>query len=352
MPTSRRASARRRAAWGSRTSSSRRWRATISPTAAPAQFAATIRAVRAAAPAARIEVLTPDFKDQEGPLRTVLAAEPDVFNHNLETVPRLSPTVRPQAGYRRSLHVLAEAKRLRPAGATKSGIMVGLGETPEEIHAVMADLARRRLRSADDRPVSAADARAPAGARLRDARRSSPSTRGDGRALGFRTWRPARSCAAPTTPKRPSAPPSGEVHVKPSPAMDFPRIKRLPPYVFNVVGDLKLAARRAGEDIIDLGMGNPDGPTPPHVVAEAGRGGAASRRTTATRCRAASTSCALAICDWYQRRYGVELDPDTRGDRRPSARRKGIGAPGARDARPGRRRASARARRTRSTSTR
>jgi len=107
-------------------------------------FAATIRAVRAAAPVARIEVLTPDFKDREGPLRTVLAAEPDVFNHNLETVPRLSPTVRPQAGYRRSLHVLAEAKRIRPEGATKSGIMVGLGETPEEIREVMTD-----LRSAD-----------------------------------------------------------------------------------------------------------------------------------------------------------------------------------------------------------
>jgi lipoic acid synthetase len=103
-------------------------------------FAATICAVRAVAPEARIEVLTPDFKDKEGPLRTVLAAEPDVFNHNLETVPRLSPTVRPQAGYRRSLHVLAEAKRIRPAGATKSGLMVGLGEMPEEIYEVMADL--------------------------------------------------------------------------------------------------------------------------------------------------------------------------------------------------------------------
>jgi lipoic acid synthetase len=103
-------------------------------------FAATIHAVRAVAPAARIEVLTPDFKDQEGPLRTVLAAEPDVFNHNLETVPRLSPTVRPQAAYRRSLHVLAEARRIRPEGTTKSGIMIGLGETPEEVHDVMADL--------------------------------------------------------------------------------------------------------------------------------------------------------------------------------------------------------------------
>ncbi|MEO6028857.1 MAG: lipoyl synthase [Candidatus Binatia bacterium] len=105
-----------------------------------AHFAATILAVRAAAPTARIEVLTPDFKDQEAPLRTVLAAAPDVFNHNLETVARLSPSVRPQAGYQRSLRVLAEAKRLRPAGTTKSGLMVGLGETPDEIHAAMADL--------------------------------------------------------------------------------------------------------------------------------------------------------------------------------------------------------------------
>jgi lipoic acid synthetase len=103
-------------------------------------FAATIHAVRDAAPLARIEVLTPDFKDQEGPLRTVLAAEPDVFNHNLETVQRLSPMVRPQAAYRRSLHVLAEARRIRPEGTTKSGIMIGLGETPDEVHEVMADL--------------------------------------------------------------------------------------------------------------------------------------------------------------------------------------------------------------------
>lgn len=105
-----------------------------------AHFAATIHAVRAAAPAARIEVLTPDFKDEEGPLRTVLDAEPDVFNHNLETVRRLTPSVRPQAGYERSLRVLAAAKRLRPHGSTKSGLMVGLGETPEEIHQAMADL--------------------------------------------------------------------------------------------------------------------------------------------------------------------------------------------------------------------
>ncbi len=105
-----------------------------------AHFAATVRAVRAAAPSARIEVLTPDFKGEEAPLRTVLDAAPDVFNHNLETVARLSRAVRPQASYARSLDVLARAKRLRPAIRTKSGLMVGLGETPDEVRAAMADL--------------------------------------------------------------------------------------------------------------------------------------------------------------------------------------------------------------------
>ena len=110
------------------------------PDGGAAHFAATIRAVRAAAPAARIEVLTPDFKGDETPLRTVLDAEPDVFNHNLETVSRLSRTVRPQASYPRSLQVLARAKRLRPSILTKSGLMVGLGESSSEIRAAMVDL--------------------------------------------------------------------------------------------------------------------------------------------------------------------------------------------------------------------
>ncbi|MBI3768622.1 MAG: lipoyl synthase [Deltaproteobacteria bacterium] len=105
-----------------------------------AHFAATIRAVRAAAPSARIEVLTPDFKGEQAPLRTVLDAAPDVFNHNLETVARLARAVRPQASYTRSLDVLARAKRLRPLVATKSGLMVGLGETPAEVRAAMQDL--------------------------------------------------------------------------------------------------------------------------------------------------------------------------------------------------------------------
>lgn len=110
------------------------------PDGGAAHFAATVRAVRDAAPGARIEVLTPDFKGDEAPLRTVLDAVPDVFNHNLETVARLSRAVRPQASYPRSLAVLARAKRLRPSMLTKSGLMVGLGETQAEVRAAMADL--------------------------------------------------------------------------------------------------------------------------------------------------------------------------------------------------------------------
>jgi lipoic acid synthetase len=105
-----------------------------------AHFAATIRALRAEAPAARVEVLTPDFKGDPAALRVVLDAGPDVFNHNLETVRRLSPLVRPQASYERSLGVLAYAKRLAPHLRTKSGLMVGLGETASEIEAAMGDL--------------------------------------------------------------------------------------------------------------------------------------------------------------------------------------------------------------------
>ena len=92
--------------------------------------------------------------------------------------------------------------------------------------------------------------------------------------------------------------------------MDFPRIKRLPPYVFNIIGDLKLAARRAGEDIIDLGMGNPDAPTPPHVVQKL----VESATKTANHRYSVSKGIhklRLAICDWYQRRYDVDLDPDS-----------------------------------------
>jgi lipoyl synthase len=103
-------------------------------------FARTIAAIRIAAPGTTIEVLTPDFLRKEGALETVVAAQPDVFNHNLETVPRLYAEVRPGARYFHSLRLLDQVKRLDPALFTKSGIMVGLGEDRTEVLQVMDDL--------------------------------------------------------------------------------------------------------------------------------------------------------------------------------------------------------------------
>jgi lipoic acid synthetase len=104
------------------------------------QFARTIAAIRGAAPATTIEVLTPDFLHKKDALETVVAAGPDVFNHNLETVPRLYAEVRPGARYFHSLRLLDQAKRLDPGLFTKSGIMVGLGEDRTEVLQVMDDL--------------------------------------------------------------------------------------------------------------------------------------------------------------------------------------------------------------------
>ena len=104
------------------------------------QFVECIRRIRATSPATTIEVLTPDFRGKQGALEAVIAAGPDVFNHNLETVARLYPAIRPGARYRGSLDLLARAKRLAPEIFTKSGIMVGLGETPDEVLGVMDDL--------------------------------------------------------------------------------------------------------------------------------------------------------------------------------------------------------------------
>jgi lipoic acid synthetase len=98
-----------------------------------AHFAETVREVRRALPAARVEVLTPDFDGNFEAVARVLDAGPDVFNHNMETVPRLYRRVRPQADYSQSLEVLEYARRHRPNVMTKSGFMVGLGETPEEV---------------------------------------------------------------------------------------------------------------------------------------------------------------------------------------------------------------------------
>jgi lipoic acid synthetase len=103
-------------------------------------FADTVRAVRRALPRAGIEVLVPDFRDDREALRAVLEAGPEVFNHNIETVPRLFPLLRPQGRYRLSLEVLRAAKDLVPGQATKSGLMVGLGETDDEVSHVLADL--------------------------------------------------------------------------------------------------------------------------------------------------------------------------------------------------------------------
>jgi lipoic acid synthetase len=103
-------------------------------------FTRTIAAIRAAAPGTTIEILTPDFLRKDGALEAVIAAKPDVFNHNLETVPRLYAEVRPGARYFHSLRLLDQAKRLDPATFTKSGIMVGLGEDKGEVLQVMDDL--------------------------------------------------------------------------------------------------------------------------------------------------------------------------------------------------------------------
>ncbi len=103
-------------------------------------FAAVIRAIRAAAPGTTIEVLTPDFLRKPGAAEIVVEARPDVFNHNLETVPRLYPTIRPGARYFQSLRLLDRVKRLDPGLFTKSGLMVGLGEARMEVAQVMDDL--------------------------------------------------------------------------------------------------------------------------------------------------------------------------------------------------------------------
>jgi lipoic acid synthetase len=105
-----------------------------------AHFAATIRAIRRACPTTSIEVLTPDFLRKEGAVESVAEAAPDVFNHNVETVPSLYRRIRPGADYRHSLDLLARAKALDPRLFTKSGIMVGLGETSDDVLAVMDDL--------------------------------------------------------------------------------------------------------------------------------------------------------------------------------------------------------------------
>jgi lipoic acid synthetase len=109
------------------------------------QFVKVIEALRRTTPSTTIEILTPDFRNKhEAAVEAIVAARPDVYNHNLETVPRLYPTIRPGARYYASLRLLESVKKLDPSIFTKSGIMLGLGEQRLEVHQVMDD-----MRSAD-----------------------------------------------------------------------------------------------------------------------------------------------------------------------------------------------------------
>ena len=103
-------------------------------------FAKTIRAIRFDSPGANIEVLIPDFQGDHKALQTVIEAGPNVLNHNIETVPRLYPTVRPEANYKQSLLLLKRVKEISPSTPTKSGLMLGLGETYSEIEQTLMDL--------------------------------------------------------------------------------------------------------------------------------------------------------------------------------------------------------------------
>jgi lipoic acid synthetase len=115
------------------------------PDGGAAMFADTIRWIRRLCPETTVEVLIPDFKGDEGALETVCRARPEILNHNTETVPRLYSRVRPQARYDRSLTLLKRAKEMDPGGLTKSGVMVGLGETRQELLNVFRDLASQRV---------------------------------------------------------------------------------------------------------------------------------------------------------------------------------------------------------------
>jgi lipoic acid synthetase len=103
-------------------------------------FAETIRQIKLRSPATSVEVLVPDFQGKDDSIRTVLEAEPDIYNHNTETVPRLYKRCRPGGRYERVMGIFTTAKRLAPHIPTKTGIILGMGETNEEVVAVMRDL--------------------------------------------------------------------------------------------------------------------------------------------------------------------------------------------------------------------
>jgi len=115
------------------------------PDGGAAVWAACVRAIRHSRPHCQIEILTPDWEGNWDALRTVVEAKPTVYNHNIETVPRLYRHVRPKARYERSLALLSKIKEFDPSMTTKSGIMVGLGETLDEVTRTMADLRARHV---------------------------------------------------------------------------------------------------------------------------------------------------------------------------------------------------------------
>jgi len=110
------------------------------PDGGAGHFSACVQAVRELLPNASVEVLTPDFQGSEASIDCVLASSPDVFNHNVETVSRLQPVIRPQAAYNRSLEVLRYAASASSAAKVKSGLMVGVGETRDELNQTMQDI--------------------------------------------------------------------------------------------------------------------------------------------------------------------------------------------------------------------
>ena len=148
-----------------------------------AHWAETIRRVKAACPAMTLEVLAGDFKGKTELVDIVLDADPDVFAHNLETVPRLSRQVRVQASYPRSYQILEHARKR--GAVTKTGLMLGLGETRDEVEAVLARARAARRRHRHARPVPRAEQAAPADRALRPPRPSSPSSSSYARALGI-----------------------------------------------------------------------------------------------------------------------------------------------------------------------
>ena len=133
-------------------------------------FARTIQEIRRRVPDCRVEVLIPDFRGEWSALETVLNAKPDVLNHNMETVPRLYRQVRKGAVYERSLELLRRAKEFSPEVPTKTGMMLGLGETRDEVIAAMADLAEQARKYFDARTIHAAHARASSNRALRASR--------------------------------------------------------------------------------------------------------------------------------------------------------------------------------------